>query len=88
MFDWINKTVMEMTLSDEIAKSICIITVLAAIGLIGWAVDKLENRREQMNRNKNIKIDFRINGKHDHYIEAKHGKSVQKRATKPRRRHK
>lgn len=88
MFDWINKTVMEMTRSDEIAKSICIITVLAAIGLIGWAVDKLENRREQMNRNKNIKIDFRINGKHDHYIEAKHGKSVQKRATKPRRRHK
>lgn len=88
MFDWIGKSVMEMTRSDEIAKSICIITVLAAIGLIGWAVDKLENRREQMNRNKNIKIDFRINGKHDHYIEAKHGKSVQKRATKPRRRHK
>lgn len=41
-----------------------------------------------MNRNRNIKIDFRVNGKHDHYIEPKHGKSVQMRATKPRRRHK
>ena len=60
MFDWIGKSVMEMTRSDEIAKSICIITVLAVIGLIGWAVDKLENRRENMNRSKNIKIDFRI----------------------------
>ena len=45
MFDWINKTVMDMTLSDEIAKSFCIIAVLAVIGLIGWAIDKLENRR-------------------------------------------
>ena len=82
MFDWIGKSVMEMTRSDEIAKSICIITVLAAIGLIGWAVDKLENRREQMNRNKN-------NGKHDHFIEKKPGKSIPKvRATKPKRRHK
>lgn len=87
MFDWIGKSVMEMTRSDEIAKSICIITVLAAIGLIGWAVDKLENRRENMNRSKNIKIDFRINGKHDHFIEKKPGKSIPKvRATKPKRR--
>lgn len=85
MFDWIGKSVMEMTRSDEIAKSICIITVLAVIGLIGWAVDKLENRREQMNRNKNIKIDFRINGKHDHYIEKRPGTSVPKqKATKKR----
>lgn len=39
-----------------------------------------------MNRNRNIKIDFRVNGRHDHYIEAVHGKSVPKhRATKPRR---
>lgn len=36
-----------MTLSDEIAKSFCIIAVLAVIGLIGWAVDKLENRRKK-----------------------------------------
>lgn len=89
MFDWINKTVMEMTLSDEIAKSFCIIAVLAVIGLIGWAVDQLENRRKKMNRNRNIKVDFRINGKHDHYIEPKHGKSVPKLlATKPKRRSK
>lgn len=47
MFDWINKTVMDMTLSDEIAKSFCIIAVLAVIGLIGWAIDKLENRRKK-----------------------------------------
>lgn len=85
MFDWIGKSVMEMTRSDEIAKSICIITVLAVIGLIGWAVDKLENRREQMNRNRNIKIDFRVNGRHDHFIEKRSGKSVPKpRATKRR----
>lgn len=38
-----------------------------------------------MNRNRNIRIDFRINGKHDHYIEAVRGKSVPKvRATKKR----
>ena len=42
-----------------------------------------------MNRNRNIKVDFRINGKHDHYIEPKHGKSVPKLfATKPKRRSK
>lgn len=38
-----------------------------------------------MNRNRNMKIDFRINGKHDHYIEPKHGKSVKRRATKPKK---
>ena len=39
-----------------------------------------------MNRNRNMKIDFRINGKHDHYIEPKHGKSIIKyRATKPKK---
>ena len=38
-----------------------------------------------MNRNRNMIIDFRINGKHDHTIEPKHGKSVTKRATKKRR---
>ena len=38
-----------------------------------------------MNRNRNMKIDFRINNKHDHYIEPNHGKSVKKgRATKKR----
>lgn len=47
MFDWIGKSVMEMSRSDEIAKSVCIITALAVIGLIGWAVDKLENRRKK-----------------------------------------
>lgn len=31
-----------------------------------------------MNANRNIKIDFRINGKHDHYIEKKKGKSINK----------
>ena len=35
-----------------------------------------------MNANRSITIDFRINGKHDHYIEPKHGKSITKRATK------
>lgn len=39
-----------------------------------------------MNRNRNLIIDFRINGKHDHAIEPKHGRSVTKRATKKRRR--
>lgn len=38
-----------------------------------------------MNSNRNLKIDFRINGKHDHYIEPKHGKSVKLRATKPKK---
>ncbi len=35
-----------------------------------------------MNRNRKMVIDFRINGKHDHTIEPKKGKSVKKRATK------
>jgi len=38
-----------------------------------------------MNANRNMKIDFRVNGKHDHYIQPEHGKSVTKRATKKRR---
>lgn len=38
-----------------------------------------------MNANRNIKIDFRINGKHDHYIESKHGKSIKNRPTKVRK---
>lgn len=37
-----------------------------------------------MNAWKNIRVDFRINGKHDHYIEKKPGKSITKRATKRR----
>lgn len=37
-----------------------------------------------MNKNRKLVIDFRINGKHDHYIEPKHGKSIKKRATKKR----
>ena len=38
-----------------------------------------------MNRNRNIKIDFRVNGRHDHFIEKRSGKSVPKpRATKRR----
>ena len=39
-----------------------------------------------MNRNRNLIIDFRINGKHDHTIEPKHGRSVTKRDKKKRRR--
>ena len=38
-----------------------------------------------MNRSRNLKIDFRINGKTDHIIEPKHGKSVKHRATKPKK---
>lgn len=39
-----------------------------------------------MNRNRNIKIDFRINGKHDHFIEPVHGaRVVEMRATKPKK---
>ncbi len=38
-----------------------------------------------MNANRNMKIDFRINGKHDHYIEPKHGKSRKFRPTKPKK---
>ena len=38
-----------------------------------------------MNRNRNLIIDFQINGKHDHNIEPKHGKSIVKRPTKKRR---
>ena len=37
-----------------------------------------------MNANRKMIIDFRINGKHDHYIEPKHGKSITRRATKKR----
>lgn len=38
-----------------------------------------------MNRNRNIKIDFRVNGRHDHYIKKRPGKSVPKwKATKKR----
>jgi len=40
-----------------------------------------------MNRNRNLKIDFRINGKHDHYIEPKHGKTILLRATKSKKRY-
>lgn len=40
-----------------------------------------------MNANRKLKIDFRINGAHDHWIEQKHGKHVDKaKATKKRRR--
>ncbi len=38
-----------------------------------------------MNRNRNLVIDFRINGKHDNFIEPKHGTSVRLGATKPKR---
>ena len=38
-----------------------------------------------MNATRNLKIDFRVNGKHDHYILKSKGKSVTKRATKARR---
>ncbi len=38
-----------------------------------------------MNKNRNIKIDFRIDGKHDHFIEPKHGAKVKTRATKPKK---
>lgn len=39
-----------------------------------------------MNRNRKLVIDFRINGKHDHYIKPKKGKSIIKyRATKPKK---
>lgn len=39
-----------------------------------------------MNAARNLKIDFRINGKHDHYIQKETGRSVTKRPTKKRRR--
>ena len=38
-----------------------------------------------MNRNRNLKINFRINGKTDHIIKPKHGKNVKFRATKPKK---
>lgn len=38
-----------------------------------------------MNKNRNLVIDFRVNGQHDHTIEKKQGKSIKKRATKKRR---
>ena len=38
-----------------------------------------------MNRNRNLVIDFRVNGQHDHTIEPKPGKSIKKRATKKKR---
>ena len=38
-----------------------------------------------MNASRNLRIDFRVNGKHDHYIQKERGKSVTKRATKARR---
>ena len=34
---------------------------------------------------KNVKVDFRVNGKHDHYIQKKMGKPINKRPTKSRR---
>jgi len=84
--NWMHKTVMEMTLIDEIQKTLCILGTLAVIGLIGWAVDLIEsNWRRKMNRNRTIKIDFRINGRHDHFIEKRSGKSASKlRTTKKR----
>lgn len=39
-----------------------------------------------MNATRNLRIDFRINGKHDHYIQKEKGRSVTKRPTKKRRR--
>ncbi len=39
-----------------------------------------------MNANRNLIVDFRINGEHDHYIQKKNGKSIKKRATKKRKR--
>lgn len=49
--NWLHKTVMEMTLIDEIQKTLCILGTLAVIGLIGWAVDLIEsNWRRKMNR--------------------------------------
>ncbi len=42
-----------------------------------------------MNGNRNLKIDFRINGKHDHFIEPDHGRSIPKfKATKRKHRFK
>lgn len=38
-----------------------------------------------MNANRNIKIDFRVNGKHDHFIMKRKGKSVKKRPCKERK---
>ena len=39
-----------------------------------------------MNANRNIKIDFRVNGKHDHFIKKNKGKHVDRgKATKKRR---
>lgn len=38
-----------------------------------------------MNANRNMTIDFMINGKHDHYIRKKSGKKVPYGATKKRR---
>lgn len=37
-----------------------------------------------MNANRNLKIDFQVNHKHDHYIEPNHGRSIKKRPTKKR----
>lgn len=42
-------------------------------------------RMKTMNRNRNLKINFRINGKTDHIIKPKHGKNVKFRATKPKK---
>lgn len=39
-----------------------------------------------MNANRNLRIDFRINKKHDHYIVKTKGTSVTKRPTKKKRR--
>lgn len=42
-----------------------------------------------MNRNRNMQIDFQINGKHDHFIQPDHGRSVPKsKATKKKYRFK
>lgn len=38
-----------------------------------------------MNANRNLKIKFLINGKLDHIIQPKKGKSVKYRATKPKK---
>ena len=40
-----------------------------------------------MNANRNIKIDIRVNGKHDHFIQKNKGKHVDSwKATKKKRR--
>ena len=50
MTNWMQKTLMEMSVLDEICEFLCISIAIAVIGFVGWLADRLE---EKWNKRKN-----------------------------------